>query len=326
MSEGSLYDRELAALAIKQARGDLVEAIFLLRAYRTTLPRFGASCRSTRPRCRSTDASRRRSRICPAVRSSGPPSTTRTGSWTSSLRVRANGTPRPGEPRRRRGPCRRGDSVARSAAAGRRPARLRGAHRERAARRRDRPGGGSHAASRSRFPAAARRATAEPRAGRRGLPPGAGLRDPAGLRAITTPSPGRSASGDVDGGARSPRSWDSPIAIGEITVTECQMVNQFSGSATAPPQFTRGYGLAFGHAERKAMAMALVDRALARRRARRDTDVADAGRGVRPLPQRQRRGVGLRPAPEAAAPRGLPVRAGPAAHAARRASTRSPSR
>jgi alpha-D-ribose 1-methylphosphonate 5-triphosphate synthase subunit PhnI len=32
MSEGSLYDADLAALAIKQARGDLVEAIFLLRA------------------------------------------------------------------------------------------------------------------------------------------------------------------------------------------------------------------------------------------------------------------------------------------------------
>ena len=42
MSEGSLYDRELAALAIKQARGDLIEAIFLLRAFRATLPRFAA--------------------------------------------------------------------------------------------------------------------------------------------------------------------------------------------------------------------------------------------------------------------------------------------
>jgi len=41
MTEGSLYDRALAALAIKQARGDLMEAIFLLRAYRTTLPRLG---------------------------------------------------------------------------------------------------------------------------------------------------------------------------------------------------------------------------------------------------------------------------------------------
>src|SRR5215469_9900341 len=43
MGEGSLYDRELAALAIKQAQGDLIEAVFLLRAYRTTLPRFAYS-------------------------------------------------------------------------------------------------------------------------------------------------------------------------------------------------------------------------------------------------------------------------------------------
>src|SRR5262245_18365521 len=43
MNEGSLYDREVAALSIRQARGDLIEAIFLLRAFRATLPRFGAS-------------------------------------------------------------------------------------------------------------------------------------------------------------------------------------------------------------------------------------------------------------------------------------------
>jgi alpha-D-ribose 1-methylphosphonate 5-triphosphate synthase subunit PhnI len=52
------------------------------------------------------------------------------------------------------------------------------------------------------------------------------------------------------------------IDIGEIVLTECQMVNQFKGSKTLPAQFTRGYGLVFGHAERKAMAMALVDRAM----------------------------------------------------------------
>jgi alpha-D-ribose 1-methylphosphonate 5-triphosphate synthase subunit PhnI len=40
MTEGSVYDPELAALAIKQSAGDLVEAIFLLRAYRATLPRL----------------------------------------------------------------------------------------------------------------------------------------------------------------------------------------------------------------------------------------------------------------------------------------------
>jgi alpha-D-ribose 1-methylphosphonate 5-triphosphate synthase subunit PhnI len=43
MAEGSLWDPDLAALAIKQARGDLIEAVFLLRAYRTTLPRLAAS-------------------------------------------------------------------------------------------------------------------------------------------------------------------------------------------------------------------------------------------------------------------------------------------
>jgi alpha-D-ribose 1-methylphosphonate 5-triphosphate synthase subunit PhnI len=52
------------------------------------------------------------------------------------------------------------------------------------------------------------------------------------------------------------------VPLGEITVTEFETVNQFTGTDTAPPQFTRGYGLVFGHCERRAMSMALVDRAL----------------------------------------------------------------
>ncbi len=40
MSEGSLYAPELAALALAQTGGDLYEAVLLLRAYRTTLPRL----------------------------------------------------------------------------------------------------------------------------------------------------------------------------------------------------------------------------------------------------------------------------------------------
>ncbi|MCG9784731.1 carbon-phosphorus lyase complex subunit PhnI [Vibrio brasiliensis] len=52
------------------------------------------------------------------------------------------------------------------------------------------------------------------------------------------------------------------IDIGEIELTECQMVNEFEGSKTEKPKFTRGYGLTFGSTERKAMSMALVDRAL----------------------------------------------------------------
>ena len=43
MTEGALYDRDLAALALKQAQGDVAEATFLLRAHRATLRRMGHS-------------------------------------------------------------------------------------------------------------------------------------------------------------------------------------------------------------------------------------------------------------------------------------------
>lgn len=41
MGEGSLYAPDLAALALKQAEGDPGEAAFILRAYRSTVPRRG---------------------------------------------------------------------------------------------------------------------------------------------------------------------------------------------------------------------------------------------------------------------------------------------
>ena len=40
MSESSLYSAFLAALAIKQAEGNMEEAVFLMRAHRSTLPRI----------------------------------------------------------------------------------------------------------------------------------------------------------------------------------------------------------------------------------------------------------------------------------------------
>ncbi len=43
MSEGSLYAPELAALALKQSSGDTFEASFMVRAYRATRPRLGYS-------------------------------------------------------------------------------------------------------------------------------------------------------------------------------------------------------------------------------------------------------------------------------------------
>jgi alpha-D-ribose 1-methylphosphonate 5-triphosphate synthase subunit PhnI len=52
------------------------------------------------------------------------------------------------------------------------------------------------------------------------------------------------------------------VEIGDITVSECEMVTSFKGSKDELPRFTRGYGLSFGYNERKVMAMSLVDRSL----------------------------------------------------------------
>ncbi len=59
-----------------------------------------------------------------------------------------------------------------------------------------------------------------------------------------------------------PEELGFPIVLGEIEVTECETANQFKGGGGKPPMFTRGYGLTFGHNERKALSMAIVDRAL----------------------------------------------------------------
>ena len=52
------------------------------------------------------------------------------------------------------------------------------------------------------------------------------------------------------------------VNVGKLLMTECEMVNGFVAPENEDPHFTRGYGLVFGLGERKAMAMALVDRAL----------------------------------------------------------------
>ena len=71
-----------------------------------------------------------------------------------------------------------------------------------------------------------------------------------------------------------------PICIGEITVTECEMVAQFEGGRHVLPQFDRGYGLTLGHGERKAMALALLDRAPQHRGVRGGDVVSGPGSGV----------------------------------------------
>jgi alpha-D-ribose 1-methylphosphonate 5-triphosphate synthase subunit PhnI len=248
MAEGSLYDRELAALAIKQAQGDLIEAAFLLRAYRTTLPRFAHS----KPIETTTMRIERRVsaifKDLPGGQVLGPTydythrlldfSLMEDGAVASGAHsggfVPAESMPRVPDILGREGllePDERSD---------REPGDL---TREPL----------SFPAERDvRLQALAR--------GDEGFVLGLGYSTQRGYGG-SHPFAGEIRMGDVSVEIE-PAELGFSIDIGDLVLTECQMVNQFQGSKTVPPQFTRGYGLVFGFGERKAMAMALVDRAM----------------------------------------------------------------
>ena len=246
MAEGSLFDPDLAALAIKQARGDMIEAVFLIRAYRTTLPRFGGS---TPIETEGMSCDRRVSatfKDAPGGQVLGP-----TFDYTHRLldfKLAAEGVvdeaiQKPSE----REPTPHIMSFL------------------------DREGLIQQEEAAEESPPDLTRTPLE-------LPAERALR----LQALT-----RGDEGFVLGMAYSTQrgyarnhafvaelrigtvavEMEIPelgfaIEIAEIEVTECETVNQFKGSKTEPPQFTRGYGLVFGMSERKAISMALVDRAL----------------------------------------------------------------
>src|SRR5215831_834739 len=261
MTEGSLYDRELAALAIKQARGDLIEAIFLARAYRTTLPRFGAS----RPIDIGSMVVRRRVsatfKDVPGGQILGATFdyTHRLLDWSLASAGERNGD----------------DATSASAAPSSNGSFLAplGGRLPRAIDALDRDG-----LIEPEEPDADDRPVVDLTRDGLSLPAGRDARlqnlaraDEGFVLALgyatqrgygrNHPFAGEIRVGEVEV-ELVPEELGFPVTIGEITLTECQMVNQFKGSATAPPQFTRGYGLTFGHTERKAMTMALVDRAL----------------------------------------------------------------
>jgi alpha-D-ribose 1-methylphosphonate 5-triphosphate synthase subunit PhnI len=250
MSEASLYDRRIAALAIKQARGDLIEAIFLARAYRTTLPRFGfaepidTAAMMLSRRVSATfkdlpggqvlgptfDYSHRlidfgletQEAPAPAASAGQASKQSRSPRVTDLIAdddlIEREATPAPDAPV---------SDITRDALAfpAQRDARLQNLAR-----------------------------------GDEGFLLGLAYSTQRGY-GRTHPFVGEIRFGEVtieifveDIGFA--------VSIGDIALTECQMVNQFTGGDGRPARFTRGYGLAFGQSERKAMSMALVDRAL----------------------------------------------------------------
>jgi alpha-D-ribose 1-methylphosphonate 5-triphosphate synthase subunit PhnI len=248
MSEGSLYDRELAALAMVQARGDLIEAIFLVRAYRTTLPRFGY----TRPIDTASMLAERRVsatyKDLPGGQMLGP-----TFDYTHRLLDPELAS---------------GGEIAEP--------EMRDADVEAMPRVSDILGGEGLIEEDGNLPAGHETADITREAIEFPLDRDARLQalsrgDEGFLLALaystqrgyarSHPFVGEIRIGEVELELDVPE-LDFPVPLGRIRVTECQMVNQFKGSAKVPPQFTRGYGLVFGQSERKAMAMSLCDRAL----------------------------------------------------------------
>lgn len=246
MAEGSLYDPELAALAVKQAQGDLIEAAFLLRAYRTTLPRFAAA---TPVDTAAMQVRRRISAVykdLPGGQILGP-----TTDYTHRLldfSLLAGEVP-PAAP-----------EASADDAAMPRVADILG---DEGLIEADHPAGdepGDLTRTPLAFPAGRDVRLQALARGDEGFLLALGYSTQRGWGS-THPFVGEIRVGEV-AVEITPPELGFAIDIGDITLTECQMVNQFHGSKAAPPQFTRGYGLAFGHAERRAMAMALVDRAL----------------------------------------------------------------
>ncbi len=250
MAEGSCHDRGLAALAIKQARGDLVEAAFLLRAYRTTLPRFAAALPL------DTEAMAVRRRISatykdlPGGQVLGP-----TFDYTHRLldfALAAEGLP-PDAP----------EEEAADAAPMPRVTELL-AREGLMARDAAAPDAAPPPLDLTREPLAfpaQREARLQALArGDEGFLLGLGYSTQRGY-GNAHPFVAELRVGECEVWVEAAE-LDFPVPLGAVTVTECQMVNQFAGSKEEPPQFTRGYGLCMGHNERKAMAMALVDRAL----------------------------------------------------------------
>jgi len=246
MCEGSLYDRELASLAIKQARGDLIEAIFLLRAYRTTLPRFGAS----EPlETGAMDIRRRVSatfKDLPGGQVLGP-----TFDYTHRLldhTLAEQGDVE--EPATAPAETGRFKSVAELLDGG---GLIEGD---------DPPADeiGDLTREPLSFPANRDLRLQNLARGDEGFLLALGYSTQRGF-GRTHPFAGEIRYGSVEVEFFAEDAGFA-VPLGSISVTECQMVNQFTGNGTQAPRFTRGYGLVFGQSERKAMAMALVDRSL----------------------------------------------------------------
>jgi alpha-D-ribose 1-methylphosphonate 5-triphosphate synthase subunit PhnI len=248
MNEGSLFDRELAARAILQAQGDVLEAITLVRSYRTTLPRYGY----TEP---VDTASLPPQRRVSATFKDIPGGQQLGATFDYTHRLFAEGETG--------GPAvNDADESVRDELMPRVSDLLGAESLLEPERPEDFADIDPHDITREPmvFPISrAERLQALAR-GDEGFLLSLGYSTQRGF-GRTHPFAGEIRVGEVEVEFVAPE-LGFPVPLGRIELTECQMINQFTGTADTAARFTRGYGLVFGRAERKAMSMSLVDRAL----------------------------------------------------------------
>ncbi|SAL77084.1 phosphonate metabolism PhnI protein [Caballeronia peredens] len=251
MTEGSVYDEDLAALAIKQAAGDLVEAIFLLRAYRTTLPRFGYTLPV------DTEAMCVERRISAAFKDI-PGGQMLGGTYDYTQRLLDFSLLAEGE---QVADATIGQKTPEASAMPRVLSMLdKEGLIEQERVRENAPEPGDLSREPLSFPVDRSTRLQNLARGDEGFLLAVGYATQRGY-AHSHPFAGEIRHGEVAVEMHIDE-LGFAVEVGDIDITECQMINQFAGSGDVPPTFTQGYGLAFGHSERKAMAMALVDRAL----------------------------------------------------------------
>ncbi|TBX99092.1 carbon-phosphorus lyase complex subunit PhnI [Rhizobium laguerreae] len=251
MSEGALYDAELAGLAIKQSQGDLYEACFLLRAFRTTLPRFGFSEPLQTSRMVVSRRISTTHKTVPGGQILGP-----TYDYTYRLLnfdlfkesnaeqpLRADLMPSDSD--------RLTDPLLHQV-----DADLFELPPE--------PSDGEDVFDLTRaplsFPTRRDQRLQNLTRGDEGFLLGLAY---SGIRGYGRNHPfiAEIKVGEVVLEFEIPE-LGFVVEIGEITITECPTIHPTIGKDDAKPQFTKGYGIAFGHCERKAISMAIVDRSL----------------------------------------------------------------
>lgn len=261
MAEGALYDRRAAVQAIKQAQGDLVEAVFLVRAFRTTLKRFG---NSTPVDTQKIQAIRRVSgafKDLPGGQILGP-----TYDYTHRLIEF--------DPETENELC---ENEAEKKETEKKEAPNRSFTMELLPRVTDmlEQQGLMEKGTGDLIGEPTQDLTRQPLK----IPAGRGIR----LQALARGDEGFLLSsayslqrgfgldrhpflGELRVGfvevMFTPPELKFEIKIGEIKITECFMINRFNGEKNRAPGFENGYGLVFGQNERKAMSVSLLDRSL----------------------------------------------------------------